>query len=191
MYNLILFGPPGSGKGTQSDKLVEKYGLVHLSTGDLLRAEIAKKSPLGVEAKKLIDKGQLVPDEMVVGIIDNCLEENKEAKGFLFDGFPRTVNQAKSLEKLLALRKTGIDSVLFLNVDHDELVKRILNRGKTSGRADDSDEEIVRKRFAIYHRDTEPVANYFNEKNMLRIITGSGSVDETFQALCKEIEREK
>ena len=191
MYNLILFGPPGSGKGTQSGKLVEKYGLVHLSTGDLLRAEIAKKSPLGVEAKKLIDKGQLVPDEMVVGIIDNCLEENKEAKGFLFDGFPRTVNQAKSLEKLLALRKTGIDSVLFLNVDHDELVKRILNRGKTSGRADDSDEEIVRKRFAIYHRDTEPVANYFNEKNMLRIITGSGSVDETFQALCKEIEREK
>ncbi|OJU28096.1 MAG: adenylate kinase [Sphingobacteriales bacterium 41-5] len=191
MYNLILFGPPGSGKGTQSGKLVEKYGLVHLSTGDLLRAEIAKKSPLGVEAKKLIDKGQLVPDEMVVGIIDNCLEENKEAKGFLFDGFPRTVNQAKSLEKLLALRKTAIDSVLFLNVDHDELVKRVLNRGKTSGRADDSDEEIVRKRFAIYQRDTEPVANYFNEKNMLRIITGSGSVDETFQALCKEIEREK
>lgn len=191
MYNLILFGPPGSGKGTQSGKLVEKYGLVHLSTGDLLRAEMAKKTPLGVEAKKLIDKGQLVPDEMVVGIIDNCLEENKEAKGFLFDGFPRTVNQAKSLEKLLALRKTGIDSVLFLNVDHDELVKRILNRGKTSGRADDSDKEVVRKRFAIYQRDTEPVANYFNEKNMLRIITGSGSVDETFQALCKEIEREK
>lgn len=191
MYNLILFGPPGSGKGTQSGKLVEKYGLVHLSTGDLLRAEMAKKTPLGVEAKKLIDKGQLVPDEMVVGIIDNCLEENKEAKGFLFDGFPRTVNQAKSLEKLLALRKTGIDSVLFLNVDHDELVKRILNRGKTSGRADDSDKEVVRKRFAIYQRDTEPVANYFNEKNMLRIITGSGTVDETFQALCKEIEREK
>ena len=191
MYNLILFGPPGSGKGTQSGKLVEKYGLVHLSTGDLLRAEIAKKSPLGVEAKKLIDKGQLVPDEMVVGIIDNCLEENKEAKGFLFDGFPRTVNQAKSLEKLLALRKTAIDSVLFLNVDHDELVKRVLNRGKTSGRADDPDDEIVRKLFSIYQRDTEPVANYFNEKNMLRIITGSGSVDETFQALCKEIEREK
>lgn len=191
MYNLILFGPPGSGKGTQSKKLVEKYGLVHLSTGDLLRAEIAKKTPLGVEAKKLIDKGQLVPDEMVVGIIDNCLEENKDAKGFLFDGFPRTVNQAKSLDKLLALRKTEIDSVLFLNVDYEELVKRILNRGKTSGRPDDSDEEIVRKRFTIYQRDTEPVANYYHEKDLLKIITGEGSVDETFQVLCTEIEREK
>jgi len=190
MYNLILFGAPGSGKGTQSEKLVEKYGLVHLSTGDLLRAEIARKTPLGVEAKKLIDKGQLVPDEMVVGIIDNHLEENKEAKGFLFDGFPRTVNQAKSLERLLFLKKTAIDNVLLLNVDDDELVERILNRGKTSGRADDTDEEIVRKRFSIYHRETEPVANYYKEKKMLTVVKGSGTIDETFDALCAEIERE-
>lgn len=189
MYNLILFGPPGSGKGTQSKKLVEKYDLVHLSTGDLLRAEIAKKTPLGNEAKKLIDKGQLVPDEMVVGIIDNCLEEHKDASGFLFDGFPRTVNQAKSLDKLLALKKTAIDSVLLLNVDDDDLVKRIIHRGKTSGRPDDNNEEIIRKRFAIYHRDTEPVANYYHEKKLLKIINGSGSIEETFGALCKEIER--
>lgn len=191
MYNLILFGPPGSGKGTQSDKLVEKYGLVHLSTGDLLRAEISKKTPLGIEAKKLIDKGQLVSDEMVVGIIDNRLEENKGAKGFLFDGFPRTVNQAKALDKLLSLRKTAIDSVLFLNVDDDVLVERILNRGKTSGRDDDLDEEIVRKRFAVYHRDTEPVANYYNDKELLKIVKGSGTIEETFDALCTEIEKEK
>ncbi len=189
MYNLILFGPPGSGKGTQSKKLVEKYDLVHLSTGDLLRAEIAKKTPLGNEAKKLIDKGQLVPDEMVVGIIDNCLEEHKDASGFLFDGFPRTVNQAKSLDKLLALKKTAIDSVLLLNVDDDDLVKRIIHRGKTSGRPDDNNEEIIRKRFAIYHRDTEPVANYYHEKKLLKIINGSGSIEETFGALCREIER--
>lgn len=190
MYNLILFGPPGSGKGTQSVKLVEKYGLVHLSTGDLLRSEISKKTPLGNEAQKLIDKGQLVPDEMVVGIIDNCLEENKEAKGFLFDGFPRTVNQAKSLDKLLSLRKTQIHRVLALDVNEDELVNRILHRGKTSGRPDDSDEAIVRKRFTIYHRDTEPVANYYREKDMLKTIKGSGTVEETFNELCKEIEKE-
>lgn len=189
MYNLILFGPPGSGKGTQSEKLVEKYDLVHLSTGDLLRVEIAKKSPLGIEAKKLIEKGQLVPDEMVVGIIDNCLEEHKDAKGFLFDGFPRTVNQAEALDRLLGLRKMAIDSVLALEVNYDELVKRILNRGKTSGRADDSDEEIVRKRFAVYHRDTEPVANYYKEKDLLKIVKGSGTVAETFEALCGEIEQ--
>lgn len=189
MYNLILFGPPGSGKGTQSLKLVEKYGLVHLSTGDLLRAEIARQTPLGTVAKKLIDKGQLVPDEMVVGIIDNCLEENKEAKGFLFDGFPRTVNQARALDKLLTLRKTAIDWVLALEVQEDLLVERLLNRGKTSGRADDGDEEVIRKRFTIYHKDTEPVANYYKDQEKFRAIVGSGTIEETFTALCNEIEQ--
>ncbi|MFV0606060.1 MAG: adenylate kinase [Niabella sp.] len=189
MYNIVLFGPPGSGKGTQSKKLVEKYNLMHLSTGDLLREEIAKKTPLGVEARKLIDKGQLVPDDMVVGIIDDCLEENKEAKGFLFDGFPRTVNQAIALDKLLTLRKTHIDHVLALDVNEDELVKRILHRSKTSGRPDDMDEEIIRNRFAIYNRDTEPVANYYKGKKMLTTIMGMGTVEETFIALCNEIEQ--
>lgn len=188
MYNLILFGPPGSGKGTQSKRLVEKYGLVHLSTGDLLRVEIAAQTPLGKVAEKLINKGQLVPDEMVVGIIDNCLEANKIAKGFLFDGFPRTVNQAESLDKLLALRKTSIDTVLALDVDDDILVERLLHRGKTSGRPDDSDEEVIRKRFTIYHRDTEPVANYYRKQEKFRTVAGQGSIDETFTALCREIE---
>ncbi len=188
MYNLILFGPPGSGKGTQSEKLVEKYGLVHLSTGDLLRAEINKKTPLGIEAKKLIDKGQLVPDEMVVGIIDNRLEENKEALGFLFDGFPRTVSQAISLDKLLEYRKMAILSVIALDVEDDVLVKRILNRGAISGRSDDLDEEVVRKRFSVYHDSTEPVAAYYRNKNNLTSIQGGGTIEQTFDAICKQID---
>ncbi|HYM92761.1 MAG TPA: nucleoside monophosphate kinase, partial [Chitinophagaceae bacterium] len=132
MFNLILFGPPGSGKGTQSEKLVEKYGLVHLSTGNLLREEIANKTPLGLEAKNFMDNGKLVPDEVVIGMIDSSLEHHKQAKGFLFDGFPRTVAQAKALDKLLELKKTGIAAVLALEVNDEELVKRLLNRGLTS-----------------------------------------------------------
>src|SRR5919205_3602633 len=126
MFNLILFGPPGSGKGTQSEKLVSKFSLKHLSTGDLLRREIIEKTPLGLEAKKFMDKGQLVPDEVVIGMIDSSLDKNPDAKGFLFDGFPRTVAQAEALDKLLALKKTGISKVLALEVTEDELVKRLL-----------------------------------------------------------------
>lgn len=189
MYNLVLFGPPGSGKGTQSEKLVEKYGLVHLSTGDLLRAEINKKTPLGVEAKKLIDKGQLVPDEVVVGIIDNRLEENKDVPGFLFDGFPRTVSQANSLDKLLKLREMSILSVIALDVDDDSLVKRILNRGAVSGRSDDLDEEVVRKRFSVYHDTTEPVAAYYRNKNNLTSIPGDGTIEQTFERICQHIDK--
>jgi adenylate kinase len=134
MFNLILFGPPGSGKGTQSEKIVEKFGLKHLSTGDLLRREIAEKTPLGVEAKCFMDKGQLVPDEVVIGMIDSSLEKNPNAKGFLFDGFPRTAAQAEALDKLLTLKQTSISKVLALDVSEQELVKRLLKRGETSGR---------------------------------------------------------
>jgi adenylate kinase len=189
MYNLILFGSPGSGKGTQSQKIAEKYGLVHLSTGDLLRKEIAQKTHLGIEAKKLIDMGQLVPDEIVVSLIDNCIERNKQAKGFLFDGFPRTLNQAKALDKLLTLKKSEIKSVLALEADDDILVERLLNRGKTSGRSDDMNEEVIRNRFTVYHRETEPVANYYKEQNKFKPILGIGTIEETFDALCKEIEQ--
>ena len=149
MFNLILFGPPGSGKGTQSDKLVEKYGLKHLSTGNLLRQEIADKTPLGLEAKSFMDKGQLVPDEVVIGMVDSYFDQHKSAKGFLFDGFPRTVAQAVALDKLLELKRTNIAAVLALEVGEEELVKRLLNRGKTSGRSDDTNEEVIRKRFAV------------------------------------------
>lgn len=189
MFNLILFGPPGSGKGTQSERLVEKFGLVHLSTGDLLRAEINKKTPLGIEAKNFIDRGQLVPDEIVIGMIDNCIDANAGGKGFLFDGFPRTTNQAKALDKLLEFKKTSIHSVLALAVDEDALVTRLLLRGKTSGRSDDLSEEVIRERFAVYHHDTEPIASYYKEKKKFKTVIGSGSIDETFQLLTGEIEK--
>ena len=189
MFNMILFGPPGSGKGTQSENIVEKYGLVHLSTGNLLREEIALKTPLGTEAKNFIDKGQLVPDEVVIGMIDNCLEHHKDAKGFLFDGFPRTVTQAEALDKLLSLKKSEISLVLALEVSEEELVKRLLNRGKTSGRSDDTDETVIRKRFAVYTNETEPVAVHYRQFKKFHSIKGEGSVEEIFNAISQVVDK--
>jgi adenylate kinase len=190
MVNIVLFGPPGSGKGTQSEKIVEKFGLVHLSTGNLLRQEISDKTPLGVEARNFMDKGQLVPDEVVIGMIDSCLEKHANAKGFLFDGFPRTVAQAEALDKLLALKKTGICKVLALEVSEEELIKRLLKRGETSGRSDDTNEEVIRKRFAVYKGETEPVAAYYKTAGKLIRIKGEGSVDQIFDALSNCISEE-
>ena len=189
MFNLILFGPPGSGKGTQSDKLVEKYGLIHLSTGNLLREEIAEKTPLGIEAKSLMDKGQLVPDEVVIGMIDSSLEHHKDAKGFLFDGFPRTIAQARALDKLLELKKTGINTVISLDVGGEELIQRLLNRGKTSGRSDDTDEIVIRKRFAVYNNETTPVAEYYTKARKFQSVKGEGTVDEIFETLCRVMDK--
>ena len=189
MFNLILFGPPGSGKGTQSEKLVEKYGLVHLSTGNLLREEIANKTPLGMEAKNFMDKGQLVPDEVVIGMIDNSLDHHKGAIGFLFDGFPRTVAQAEALDKLLELKTNTISLVLALEVTEEELVKRLLNRGKTSGRSDDTNEAVIRKRFAVYSQDTEPVAVHYKKDKKFQSIKGEGSVDDIFNAISAAIDK--
>ena len=155
MFNLILFGPPGSGKGTQSEKIVDKFGLIHLSTGNLLRQEISEKTGLGMAAKSFMDKGQLVPDEVVIGMIDSCLEKHADAKGFLFDGFPRTVAQAEALDRLLTLKKTSITKVIALEVSEEELIKRLIKRGETSGRSDDTNEEVIRKRFAVYKNETE------------------------------------
>lgn len=188
MFNLVLFGPPGSGKGTQAANLIEKYKLVHLSTGDLLRSEIANKTPLGVEAKKIMDAGQLVPDEVVIGIIDNCLEKNAGANGFLFDGFPRTITQAKALDKLLELKKNQINLVLALQVNEEELVRRLLERGKTSGRSDDTSEEVIRKRFQVYTNETEPVAQHYKESDKFKAIPGEGSVDDIFGNLSTAID---
>ena len=188
MFNLVLFGPPGSGKGTQATNLIEKYKLVHLSTGDLLRSEIANKTPLGVEAKKIMDAGQLVPDEVVIGIIDNCLEKNAGANGFLFDGFPRTITQAKALDKLLELKKNQINLVLALQVNEEELVRRLLERGKTSGRSDDTSEEVIRKRFQVYTNETEPVAQHYKEGGKFKAIPGEGSVDNIFANLSTAID---
>ena len=189
MFNIILFGPPGSGKGTQSDKLVDKYGLVHLSTGNLLREEISQKTPLGLEAKSFMDKGQLVPDEVVIGMVDSYFDKHKESKGFLFDGFPRTVAQAEALDKLLELKKTAISSVLALEVGQEELVKRLLNRGKTSGRSDDSDESVIRKRFSVYSDETTPVADHYRKFKKFQSIKGEGSVDDIFNSLSDAIDK--
>lgn len=188
MFNLILFGPPGSGKGTQSEKIIEKFHLVHLSTGDLLRSQIAQQTALGLEAKKLMDKGHLVPDEVVVGMISTALEENPQAKGFLFDGFPRTAAQAESLDKLLDFKKEPIKIMLALDVSEEELIKRILKRGETSGRSDDMDHDIIAARVAEYKNKTEAVADYYRQTDKVVMVPGEGSVDDIFGRLSKEIE---
>ena len=188
MFNLILFGPPGCGKGTQSDKLVTKYGLVHLSTGNLLRQEIKDKTPLGLEAKSFIDKGQLVPDEVVIGMVDSYFDQHNEAKGFLFDGFPRTVAQAIALDKLLEFKKTEIGKVLILNVNEDELIKRLVLRGKTSGRSDDADENIQRNRQEVYKKETLPVADYYSKSKKVATIDGKGEIQEVFERLSSLID---
>ena len=188
MFNLILFGPPGSGKGTQSEKLIAKYGLKHLSTGDLLRSEIAQETALGLEAKKLMDKGQLVPDEVVIGMISSALDANPDAKGFLFDGFPRTAAQAEALDKLLELKKTTIKVMLALEVGEEELVRRLLKRGETSSRSDDTNEAVIRQRIAVYHSKTAAVADYYNTFGKAVYLKGEGTIDEIFGRIAQEID---
>jgi adenylate kinase len=187
MLNLILFGPPGSGKGTQSERLISEYGLKHLSTGDILRTEIAKHTPLGLEAKHFIDKGLLVPDEIVVGMISTALDNNADAKGFLFDGFPRTSSQAEALDKLLELKKTEINAMLALEVSEEEIIKRLLKRGETSGRSDDINEEIIKSRIVEYHKKTKPVAEHYKKSGKVCLVKGEGSIDVIFENLCKAI----
>ena len=189
MFNLILFGPPGSGKGTQSEKLIAKYGLKHLSTGDLLRSEINNQTPLGKEAKNFMDKGQLVPDEVVIGMISSALDENPEAKGFLFDGFPRTPAQAQALDNLLELMGAPIAAMLALEVSEEELVKRLLKRGETSGRSDDNNENVIRARIVEYRTKTAAVADYYNEFDKVVMIKGEGTIDDIFERLCVEIDK--
>lgn len=188
MLNLILFGPPGSGKGTQSEKLIAKYGLKHLSTGDLLRSEIARQTPLGLEAKCIMDKGQLVPDAVVIGMISSALESNPDAKGFLFDGFPRTSAQAEALDKLLELKGTSISKMLAMEVGEEELVSRLLKRGETSGRSDDTNENVIRARIAEYHNKTAAVADYYNKFDKVVSVKGEGSVESIFDGLSNEID---
>lgn len=191
MFNIVLFGPPGSGKGTQSEKLIVKYGFKHLSTGDLLRKEMKDGTPLGMEAKSLIEQGRLVPDEVVIGMISSALDANPGVNGFLFDGFPRTVAQAEALDKLLAEKQSQIDAVLFLVVNEEELIKRLVGRAQTSGRLDDADPEVQRKRQEVYKNETLPVAGYYSNFNKVSKLDGEGSIDEIFERICQAIDNKK
>lgn len=184
MFNLILFGPPGSGKGTQSDLLIQTYGLLHLSTGELLRDEVNRKTPLGVEAQKFMNEGQLVPDEVVIGMIDSKLNDNPDTKGIIFDGFPRTVAQAKALDKLLELKHTKIHTMIALEVPEDELKKRLLQRGAEQGRSDDN-EATITKRITEYKNKTKPVADFYEQQGKLESFMGVGSIESIFQAIQK------
>ena len=188
MFNIILFGPPGSGKGTQSEKVIEKYHLVHLSTGDLLRSQIAKQTALGLEAKKLMTKGQLVPDEVVVGMIHSCLDHNAKAEGFLFDGFPRTESQAQSLDALMEQKKETINLFIGLDVSEKEITDRLMKRGATSNRPDDSDPEIIAKRISVYKTETESVADHYKKFDKVVMIPGEGSIEDIFKRICTEID---
>jgi len=187
MFNLVLFGPPGSGKGTQSEKIVTTFKLIHLSTGDLLRSELNERTPLGLEAKKFMDQGLLVPDEVVIGMISSKLDANADARGFVFDGFPRTEAQAEALDRLLDFKETSIALVLALEVPEEELIKRLLNRGTTSGRSDDT-EEVVTKRIKEYHAKTKPVAGYYERQGKMEHVNGTQSIEETFELLSRHIQ---
>lgn len=187
MINLILFGPPGSGKGTQAVKLAKKFKLIHISTGDLFRYEMSNDTPLGLKAKAYIAKGELVPDEVTVGMLRNKVEAHPKAKGFIFDGFPRTINQAAALDALLQERNMSVSALIALEVPEDEIVNRIKMRGETSGRADDQDENIIRNRIKIYLNETAPVYDYYAKQGKSHSINGMGSILAIFRRLCKLI----
>jgi len=186
--HIILFGPPGSGKGTQAKKLEAKYGIVQISTGDLFRYEMSHDTPLGLRAKAYMAKGELVPDEVVIGMLQNKVDATPEAKGFIFDGFPRTIPQAEALDQLLADKNEQIGKLIALTVSDGELVNRLLERGKTSGRTDDSNEEIIQNRIDIYKKDTSPVYDFYAHKNKSCSVDGIGTIDDIFDRLCQEIE---
>ena len=190
MLNLVLFGPPGAGKGTQSAKLIHAYKLVHLSTGDIFRANIKGGTELGTLAKSYMDQGQLVPDEVTIRMLESEANKSPDAKGYIFDGFPRTPAQAKALDQFLATKNTSITMMLALEVEEDELRKRLLLRGKDSGRADDIDPAVIQKRIDVYRKETEPVRDFYQEQKKYFGIDGIGSVDEIFERLCAFINSE-
>jgi len=191
MLNIVLFGPPGSGKGTQAENIIEQYELVHISTGDILRAEVQNKTELGLEAKEYMDQGLLVPDKIVTGMLGRKIDQSLEngAKGFVFDGFPRTVGQAVTLDRLLRERHISITKCLALDVSEEELTQRILKRGASSKRADDKNESIIRQRVAEYRSKTSLVASYYDGMDKLVTLKGEGSIEETFELLKEEIDQ--
>lgn len=189
MVNFLIFGPPGSGKGTQAEFISEKYNLVHLSTGDMLREETALGSEIGIRLETIMKDGELVPDEVVIEMIAHRIDNNPEASGFLFDGFPRTLNQAVALDKMLEERRTVVGTMLALDVEHNELVKRLLGRAKTSKRSDDMKESVIENRIRVYRQKTTPVADYYRESGRFDTVMGMGDIDHIFGKLCKVIDK--
>lgn len=188
MLNIVLFGPPGAGKGTQSEKLIDRYQLVHLSTGDIFRANIRGETELGKLAKSYMDKGELVPDKVTIGMLKSEVTKHPEAKGFIFDGFPRTTAQAEALDEFLKSMGSEIAMMLALEVPEEELKKRLKLRAETSGRTDDADPEVINKRIAVYQRETAPVADYYRSQNKYKGVDGTGTIDEISQRLYRAID---
>jgi len=189
MVNFLIFGPPGSGKGTQSVRLAEKFNLLHLSTGDMLRAEITAGTELGKKMSQIMSKGELVPDDVVIEMIAHKIDTSKGTAGFLFDGFPRTVAQTVSLEKMLIERGMRIDQMLVLDVDHDELVKRLIARAELSGRPDDKDPAVIENRIDVYKEKTEPIIEYCRKKGIYQPVKGMGTIDDIFAGLSEKMEK--
>lgn len=188
MLNIVLFGPPGAGKGTQSEKLIDKYNLTHISTGDLFRKHLGEGTELGKLAQKYMDEGNLVPDEVVIGMVESKINSSPDARGFIFDGFPRTVKQAEALDEMLAQKGMPVKGMIALDVEEEELKKRIRHRGKTSGRADDQDEAKIANRIKVYHDETIPVAEYYKKQDKYHEIHGIGGIDEIFGKICAAID---
>jgi len=188
MLNVVLFGPPGSGKGTQACKIIEKYSLIHISTGDLLRGEVAAKTELGVRAKEIMDRGELVSDEIVIGMISNKLNENQGGPGFIFDGFPRTVEQARELRKLLTDMDERVDVMVSLAVPREELVTRLLKRGEETGRSDDN-METINNRIDVYEKQTIPVTYYYEKMHKHAPVDGTGTIDKIFERVVAVIDK--
>lgn len=183
MLNIVLFGPPGAGKGTQSEKIIESHSLIHIATGDLFRKHMGENTELGLKAKSFIDAGNLVPDEVVIGMVEDKIQENLQANGFIFDGFPRTVNQAEALDRMLEKHGLSISGMVALQVPEDELKSRIKERAKTSGRVDDQDDDKINNRIQVYNRETSPVADYYRNQGKFTAINGVGSIDDIFHEI--------
>ncbi|MBQ4502673.1 MAG: adenylate kinase [Alistipes sp.] len=189
MLNVVLFGAPGCGKGTQSELLEKRFGLSHVSTGEIIRSHIKSQTELGLQMQEYISRGELAPDSVVIGMIEDYLAANKGIKGTIFDGFPRTTAQAEAFDKLLEQHNDSVDIMIYMDVPEEELVKRILLRGKESGRADDASEDVIRNRIAVYNQQTAVVADYYRAQGKYVAVPSLGTIDEVFERIAAEIEK--